>query len=280
MVLEEILGLDVKKPYRLFFAGLIYATVGLFLSNSLFPHNPSWLMVAIMTIPGIYLFTNTLKKKTIEQETATSFKDLFNANSDVIEMYMFLFLGMMFALTIWFSVLPQQTADNIFTEQIYNLNLIRGRVSASAIDVQTFQIIAANNIQLVFLCAILSFIFGSGALLIMAWNASIVATAMGLLIRRINQAGADLVTSLLTGLPLSTSYYILHLIPEVMAYFLAGVAGAMISTAMMRYEPFTEKSKKLMLIAGGLIGIAIVFIVLGALIEIHISYIIQSQIRA
>ena len=277
MILESILGMELKKPFHLFFTGIIFATIAVFLSQSLFPHSPSMPMIMFLTLPSIYVFTNVLKKKGLQEGKVKSLKELFDVNSDIIEMYIILFLGMTFGLAFWFSVLPQNTVDVLFSEQLYNLRLINPTLGAYHAE-SVFNIIAVNNIKLVVLCAVLSFIFGAGALFILPWNASLIAAAIGTIIKGIQLKGASLPVSLLTGFPIAASYYMLHLIPEIVAYFMAAMGGAMISSAMIRYKPFSDLSKKVMLISFGLIGIAVGLILLGALIEIHISYVIQKAI--
>ncbi len=126
----------------------------------------------------------------------------------------------------------------------------------------------------------MSFLFGSGAIFIMAWNETVVGTAVGLLIRQIQQKGASLPIALFKGLPLGTSYYILHLIPEIVSYFLAAIAGALISSAMTRYDKSSDKARKLFIIAGGLLLAAVIIILLAAAIEINISHMIQLRVPA
>jgi uncharacterized membrane protein SpoIIM required for sporulation len=125
---------------------------------------------------------------------------------------------------------------------------------------------------------LLSFLFGAGAVFILSWNATVVGVAMGLLVRKIQAEGASLPLALAKGLPMSMSYYILHLIPEVVAYFLAAISGALISSAMTRYDGSSVKAKRLFIIAGTLIVISIFIIIMAALVEISISHMIQMRL--
>lgn len=283
MVLEYLLGYEVKKPAHLFGTGFFYTSIAIFVSAFLFFHAPSMVIVTFMTLPTIYVITNMLGKKSLQEIKAKSLIDLLTINSDLVEMYMFLFLGMVAGIAVWFSILPMDLADNLMSEQLFSLysitNIAPITATSSVTTTQTFSsdalfVISMNNIKLMVLMAVLSFIFSSGALFILSWNASVVGVAIGLVVRRL-MTGTELVPAILTGIPLGFSFYILHLIPEIIAYFTAAIAGAMISSAMMRYSPFGPKSRKLMLVAVYLLVIAIVLILLAAGIEISLSRQIQ-----
>ena len=277
MILESILGMELKKPIHLFLTGIVFSTIAVFLSQSLFPHSPSMVMIMFLTIPCIYVFTNILKKKSVSESKIKSLKELFDVNSDIVEMYVILFLGMVFGLSFWFSVLPQDVVNGVFAEQLYSLRAINPTLGAFTTN-SALSIVSLNNMKLVVLCTIMSFLFGAGSLFILSWNASVIAAAIGIVIRKIQLGGISLPMSMLKGFPIAASYYMLHLIPEISAYFIAAVAGAMISSAMMRYKPFSETSKKIILISLGLIVISLALIFIGALIEVNVSYFIQKSI--
>lgn len=284
MVLEYLLGFEVKRPTHLFGTGFFYTTIAIFVSAVLFFHAPSMVIVTFMTLPTVYVFTAILRKKSLEEIKVKSLIELLTVNSDIVEMYTFLFLGMVAGVAVWFSVLPVDLADRLMSEQLFNLYSITQITSAMTITstvtaAQTFSsdiflLIALNNIKLVLLMAVLSFIFAAGALFILAWNASVVGVAIGMLVRRISTTG-EFVPAVVAGIPLGFAYYILHLVPEIIAYFTAAIAGALISSAMMRYDPFGPKSRKLMLIAVYLIAIAVGLILFAAAIEINLSRQIQ-----
>ena len=191
---------------------------------------------------------------------------------------------MTFGIIIWYSLMPADMSSSIFADQIYNIRSINIATNVAQSPTgnffsnNVFMTIAMNNIRLVLIFALLSFLFGSGAIFIMAWNATIVGVAIGFMIKQIQERGTSMAVSFMQGLSLGASYYILHLIPEVVSYFLAAIAGALISSAMTRYDKHSEKAKKLFIIAGGLLLTAIFIIVLAALIEINISHMIQLRV--
>jgi uncharacterized membrane protein SpoIIM required for sporulation len=279
MVLEYILSFK-ENPKHLFISGFLYSTIAILLASAIFPRAPSMVVVTFMTLPSIYIFTKYFKELSLEELHSKSSWDIFRMNFKLAENYIYLFLGMSLGITVWFSVLPHEMLTNIFSEQIWNLeqlgratNLVTGAATSGDILSQ----IMFNNIRLVTLCCIMSFVFGAGSLFILSWNASIIGVAIGSIVYRFRTAGTEF--AFFSGVAMGISYFTLHLIPEVLAYFYGAIAGAFISTAMMRYKPFSEQSNKLLKIAAGLFLVAIGFIVIGAFIEVFISYNIQLFLR-
>ena len=278
MIMDFLMSIELEKPLNLFLVGLFISSISVFISMALFVHAPSMVVVTFMTLPAIYVFTNLLKKKCVQETKLHTIKQLFDTNADIAELYLMLFLGMSVGIAFWYSVLPPELTQVLFSEQIYNLSQL-GISTGSATQADIFMIIALNNTKLVILCTIMSFIFGAGALFILSWNASVVGVAVGILITKIKAAGTFLPLAIAQGFSMGTAYYILHLVPEVVAYFYAAVAGAFIASAVMRYKPFSPNSNRLIGISFFLLIIAIVLILLGAVIETQISHAIQSVYR-
>jgi uncharacterized membrane protein SpoIIM required for sporulation len=278
MVLEFLVGYELKKPPQLFLTGVFFSSVSVLVSAALFSHAPSMVVVAFMTLPMVYIFTGILREEAMHETESHELKVLVKENMDLAEIYLYLFLGMVVGVAIWFAVLPKPVISNLFSEQLYNLGQI-GVPTGFAVNPEVFSLIAINNIKLVVLCALLSFVFSAGALFVLSWNASVVGVAVGSVIYRLQEAGTASGVAVAQGITLGTAFYILHLVPEVLAYFFASVAGAFISSAMMRYEPFSKPSNRLVGIAVALLGVSIAFILLGAVIETYISHQIQLVLR-
>ncbi len=278
MVLEFLVGYELKRPLHLFATGAFFSSVSVLVATALFSHAPSMVVVAFMTLPLVYIFTGILRQEAAHETHSHDFRTLLVENMDLAKIYVYLFLGMVVGVAVWFAVLPKSVLVNIFSEQLYNLGQI-GVPTGLAVNPEVFSLIAMNNIKLVVLCALLSFVFSAGALFVLSWNASVVGVAVGSTIYKLQAAGSAAGIAVAQGLTLGTFFYLFHLIPEVLAYFSASVAGAFISSAMMRYEPFSKPSNRLIGIAAALVGISIAFILLGAIIETYISHQIQLALR-
>ena len=278
MVLEFLVGYELKKPLRLFATGIFFSSAAVLVSAALFSHAPSMVVVAFMTLPLVYIFTGIFRNEAMHETRSHDFKVLLAENMDLAKMYLYLFLGMSVGVAIWFAILPKPVLANLFAEQLYNLGQI-GVPTGFAVNSDIFTTIVMNNIKLVMLCTLLSFVFSAGALFVLSWNATVVGTAVGTIIMKLQTSGSAAGVALAQGLTLGTAFYMLHLVPEVIAYFYASVAGAFVSSAMLRYEPFSKPSNRLLAIAVTLTGVSIALILLGAVIETQISHNIQVILR-
>ncbi|MFQ6120728.1 MAG: stage II sporulation protein M, partial [Methanosarcinales archaeon] len=125
----------------------------------------------------------------------------------------------------------------------------------------TFFKIVTNNIGVLILSFLFSFLFGAGAVFILAWNASILSAAIGMAAKSVGG---------LKGLPLAVMIFFPHGSLEILAYFIGGIAGGFVSVAITRRKSLgfwlvVKDSFKLMvvsilllIIAGAIETIAIV----------------------
>lgn len=135
------------------------------------------------------------------------------------------------------------------------------RITGAATSIERTISIFSNNIYVLIFTLVLSLIFGAGAIFILAWNASVIATAIGIFAK--NQ---------LANLHLGFARYILfHGLLEIAAYFIAALAGGILSTAFIKHDTKSEKFWTIVQDALNLIIIAIVILIIAALIEVFIT---------
>jgi uncharacterized membrane protein SpoIIM required for sporulation len=173
---------------------------------------------------------------------------------DVIKIYIAFFLGMILTFSIIYIMLPGEASSHLFDDQIKEIEKIRGTGRATLFG--TFETIIMNNVGVLFLAFLFSFIFGAGAIFILAWNASILSVAIGSVARLIGG---------FTSFPKAVMMYFPHGSLEIFAYFIAAIAGGIASAAITR-----RKSKNFWLVMKDcmkLMGVAVVFLVLAGLIE-------------
>jgi uncharacterized membrane protein SpoIIM required for sporulation len=118
-------------------------------------------------------------------------------------------------------------------------------------------------------------LYGAGAIFILTWNASVISTAIGNIIR------TNIASHTVTGFSKISSYfqiislailrYMIHGIPEIVAYFVAGLAGGIISVAAINEKFGTRKFEKIVLDSSDLILISVLILILAALIEVYIT---------
>ncbi len=269
MVFESLF--DAKeirsRPWLMVPLGIIYSSIGILVSLLVFPSSPSISAVFFSTIAAIPLLVRALK---IEEEEDFSKKEypLIGNHMDVLGILFFLFLGLLLSYTAWGLMLPSSLNNKVFSSQVETIKSISSNVSieGSFTRQEFVQIILLNNFKVLFLCLLFSLIYGSGAIFIITWNASVLATAIS---RTIQESLKSL--SYLEAVPLGFGQYLLHGIPEVTAYFIGGIAGGIISAAVIRHGFNSKKFREVLLDSIDLIILASVILIISAFIEAYIS---------
>ena len=174
-------------------------------------------------------------------------------------------------------VLPQPVVDNVFNLQqaaIANVNKnINVVLVGNVTKADVFTAVLLNNLKVLFFCLIFSFLYGIGAIFILTWNASVIAAAIGNLIKIEVAKAASLV-----GFPALSSYfgaitfsffrYMTHGIFEIISYFVAGLAGGIISIALIKHN---LKEDRVLIDALDLVLISLGFLFIGGIIEVYIT---------
>ncbi len=254
MVLERILDVRSgrKNPLLIFFLGVLVSIVSLFISYTVFKENTGLFTVVILSLILVPFMNTMLAYEEKETEETGQRERFFKRHGDVILAYAALFVGMIFAMSMVFVVLPDTVVQNVFDQQIKEVKLIQGRFTFG----NQFLDIIANNISVLMLSFLFSFLIGTGAILILAWNASVLSAAIGLIAKSFGGV---------RGIPIAVLTFIPHGSFEILAYFIGAIAGGLISAAVMR-----KKSNNFWYIikdSVGLLIISFVLLVIGALVE-------------
>ncbi len=275
MALESIVSpfSAVEKPGHMFFTGLIYASLAVFLSNWVFRDSASLIMVFLTVLASVPIMYSTMK---MEENVTVKLKDeisILKRHARVVEYLMFLFLGFVVAYTFWFGILPGEVTENLFSTQLQTIEGINNQVSGKVVSGAAtgsgnmFLQIFLNNFKVLLFALFFSFFYGAGAIFILTWNASVIAAAAGTFIQKTVAAG----THIAGAVPLAILRYAIHGIPEIAAYFVAGLAGGIISVAMINRDLETGKFRRIVLDVIDLCLIAIVILVLAALLEVYVT---------
>ena len=95
---------------------------------------------------------------------------------------------------------------------------------------------------------------------ILAWNASVIAAAIAIFTK-----------SDLNYLPVAILRYFVHGLPEIGSYFVAALAGGMISFAVIRREIGTDKFWRVLQDSLNLVIFAVILLFISALMEVFIT---------
>lgn len=132
-----------------------------------------------------------------------------------------------------------------------------------------FSFILKNNFKLLFLVFMSSFIFGSGAIFLLVWNASVVAVFAGNAIMQIaHSLGGSSAAVMPFALPVSLLSIAPHAIPEFIGFFIGAVAGGIFAVAFIRHKPKEAQFKIVLKDSAIMLVISCLFIVAAAFIEI------------
>ena len=165
-------------------------------------------------------------------------------HSHVLLVYGALFLGAVFAYSLWFTILPTTFVEAIFSEQLGTLRWVsdvRTGLSGQVIGGASFGLIVNNNLKILAVATFMSFALGSGAIFILTWNASVIAVAIGDTARSFISHYAALghfagLAAYFYALPISLSRLLVHGSIEILAYFIGGLAGGILSVAAVAHQ--------------------------------------------
>jgi uncharacterized membrane protein SpoIIM required for sporulation len=278
MVLESLTNpfRATHHPLHLFILGAFYASAGLFLGNWIFREYASLIMVFLTVMACTPLLYNTFRT---EEETELKIKEeksILKQHSKVLVFLLSLFLGMVSAFALWYVVLPSSMIQSSFHSQTLTIQSISTRLTGGYSSANIFTVILLNNLKVLVFCILFSFLYGAGAIFILTWNASVIATAIGNYIRSnivsyTSQLGLAKYAAYFKIISAGLLRYFIHGIPEIAAYFVGGIAGGIISVAVIREGFGTRNFEKIILDTSNLIIIAIIILIIAALIEVYIT---------
>src|SRR3989344_5566059 len=187
MVLESLIGIKKakKSPWELFLLGILYSSIGLFFAIWIFEEQSSLIMVFLTVLATTPLMHRTMRyeeKQTIKLRKESS---ILKEHSKTIIFLLFLFLGFVFSLSVWYIVLPENTIETTFKTQINTLSAINAKAvsTSSFIGAPQLTKILFNNLKVLIFCILFSFFYGMGAIFILVWNASVISAAVGTFFR-------------------------------------------------------------------------------------------------
>lgn len=173
------------------------------------------------------------------------------------------------SFAFWNIFLPAETSNSLFETQLSSITEIQagaaqvtGNVSAG---IPIVSHIFLNNLRVMFFVLLFAFFYGVGAIFILAWNASVIGAAVGIFAKsQINQP-------LFAAIPLGLLRYSIHGIPEILAYFMIGLAGGIISVAVVQHEYGSAGFRKVLFDSVDLSVAGIVVLFLAALLEVYVT---------
>ncbi len=268
-----------KGPWKMFFIGLIYASLSLLLVHWFFSEDPnlskaSGMLVVLFCImfsfPFMYFI---IKREEKEDEQVEGIFSIWQAHKDAIYAFMWLFFGFVVAYSFWNIILQDANLLNFQIQTYCQINspgdvmgcveqYSSGKINLTGASISgiRFLSIIENNVYVMIFTLIFSLIFGAGALFILVWNASVIAAAIGIF-TKYN----------LSEIPLGIARYAIHGLPEIAAYFITALAGGIFGVGLIRHGIKDKKFLKVLENVIILIFLALLILVIAALIEVYIT---------
>ncbi len=226
MVLERVITIReaIKNPWWMIVVGGFVSLLSLIVSFIVFPSSIGLFTTFLITFTMTPFMVNLISYEEAKEEEEIKKKaglNFLQRHYDTLIIYSSFFAGVILTLSIIFVFLPTDMVEKIFEDQINQIKLIR----ANILFVDTFEKILINNVGVLMISFVFALLFGAGAIFILSWNASVLATAIGLTAKSMGG---------LTALPAAFSLYIPHGSLEILAYFIGGIAGGIASAVISK----------------------------------------------
>ena len=266
-----------RRPYEMFWVGLFYASLSLILVNLFFRtdtvlRDGAGLFLVLFTVifcmPFVYFLIKLEEGKDVEISDSGK---LIKEHSKAIKALIWLFLGFVVAFSVGYILLGSNGPAN-FNFQVKTYCAINspqdmtgclseyGILTGSAVGQSFFLRILSNNLQVLLFTLLFSIVMGAGAIFILVWNASVIAAAIGLFAKE----G-------FFSLPCAYLRYLIHGVPEIAAYFVAALAGGIISVAIIRKDLHGERLWGILQDSLLLVIIAIGILIASGLMEVYLT---------
>ncbi len=268
-----------KGPWKMFFVGLLYASLSLLLVHWFFSSDSnlskaSGMIVVLFCIMFCFPFMYfIIKKEERDDEEIEGAFSVWTTHKDAIYAFMWMFLGFIVAFSFWNIVLQDANLLNFQIQtycQINNPGDVAScvakyssgdlGVTGSAVNGLRFLSIIENNVYVMIFTLLFSLIFGAGAIFVLIWNASVISAAVGIFAKyRISE------------IPLGIARYTIHGLPEIAAYFITALAGGIFGVGLIRHGMKDEKFLKVVENVIILIFIALIILIIAAFLEVYVT---------
>lgn len=271
-----------KGPWKMFFIGLLYASLSLLLTKLFFSKDAvlskfSGMIVVIFcvmfSLPFMYYI---IKNEEKQDEQIEGLIHVWKVHRDAIFALMWLFLGFIVAFSFWFVVLQDSNLLNAQIEtycminspgnvescaQQYSFeNLNSNSLTGAFSGQERFFSILQNNIYVMIFTLIFSLIFGAGAIFVLAWNSTVIASAVAIFTKY-----------KISAMPIGLSRYMIHGLPEIAAYFITALAGGILGVGVIRHGIRDKRFVHILENVVILLVLAIIVLIIAGLLETYLT---------
>ncbi|MFQ5475317.1 MAG: stage II sporulation protein M [Candidatus Nanoarchaeia archaeon] len=274
MVLEQIFDIELsrKKPFFAFLYGILFTFVGFFVALMFFKGSLSLTTIFLITLLLVPTLTHLLSLEE-RRERREGMKHFLKNHKDVVEVYLFAFLGVFVGYILLGLLLGAHPSYDLVFK--FQNGFLQGQEGLTADLLFGFfqkipepsaaqlMSIISNNMAFVIVCFIFSLFYGASAIFLLILNASVFANFILFLLKNISG-------NLLSAVKIFF-FFLIHLIPEVIGFLLAAIAGGVLSKALMSEKRGTDAYRNVVKDATLLLLMAFALIVVGALLEVYVT---------
>ena len=282
-MLEEIVepGNAREKPSLIFFLAMLFVSLAVLINIAL--PNLAGAALTFAFAPAIPLILSMLIKEESEETKRLELleqKKAWQYHLPLLKVFALFFAGAFVAYLLWYSFLPDTLATTVFGSQqqeISRLGVEFVKTTRSEVvnqDGQSYvriyevsgraikpglawKLFVHNAVVLLFMF-FFSFIYGVGAIYLLLWNASVIGIFVG---EQFKQFGFnEFLSVLIRILP--------HGMLEVGAYFMAAIAGGVLSVALMHKHHTRPQFK--------LIAVDIALLLFNSLAALALAAVLES----
>ncbi len=243
----------IFSPLVFFVAGAFYTLLSAVIALILFPNHASVAFILLTTVAVAPILFRAI---TLAAELIDEYPHLvLVAQSWLFILYFSYMLGALLGFQLSYLLIPSPEKYILMQEQVRELRMIEGvraELSGMATKEAAFWTILTNNLRVYIIAIFLSFLYGTGGMLLLNWNASIIAT---LIYEKMTKSPLLAAGAALSILPHSTL--------EFLGYFTGGITGILIGVAIIQ-EGWNRRLLRDVVLYF-LLGIG--FILLGAMME-------------
>jgi len=269
-----------KGPWKMFFVGLIYASLSLILVNWFFGSDPVLSNASGMTVVAFCIMFSLpymyfmIKREEVEDEQIEGLFSVWRVHKDAVYAFMWLFLGFIIAFSFWHIYLGNANLLNFQVQTYCQINSPE-RIS-DCVDSYSFESLSnptgaaskggrllsiiENNVYVMIFTLLFSLIFGAGAIFVLVWNASVIAAAIGIFAKYH-----------LWRIPSGVARYMIHGFPEIVAYFITALAGGIFGVGALRNGIRNQKFLRVVENTVILLFIAIIILLVAAVVEVYFT---------
>lgn len=277
MVLEHLISTKrlERTPALTFILSFIFVSVAVLITYYFYPKGSSMFIIELVVMPAIPFFLRFIVHEEKEHEIEAHHKhNLWRIYKPVIELYGIFFIGIALSFAFWAAALPQDVSAKMFADQRAELGLLTGAGSSQFTynKFAEFGMIFSHNLGVLSLMLIFSFLYSIGAIFLLVWNASLLGIFLESFIRELLPFFANLgagafpaafslgcVKGLLMILP--------HGIFEIPAFFIASLAGGILSVALEHRMYRKRELVDMMADVGKLVILSVVLLAVAAFVE-------------